>query len=116
MTPYLHIATLIAGIWALANGILHDAFVLAKHQGPYDRDLLRLLLDGHILLTGGVAYVIAYFLIKQGNALGIYLCVLCAVSLIVYCGLIFPFLKSFGTIAINLVVLVMAALRLWSGS
>ena len=41
---------------------------------------------------------------------------LCAVSLLVYCALIFPFLKSFGTLAINAVVLVMAAIRAWSTS
>lgn len=111
MAAYLHIAALIAGIWALGNGILHDAFVLAQHKEPYDRELLRLLMDGHILITCGAVYVVAFFLIKQGNAWGVHLCVLAAVSLIVYCAMIFPFLKSFGTLAINVAVLVMAVAR-----
>lgn len=112
MAAYLHIAALVAGIWALANGILHDAFVLANHKGGYDRELLRLLMDGHILITWGAAYVIAYFLVKQGNALGPWLCLLCALSLIAYCAMIFPFLKSFGTLAINLALLVMAVVKI----
>lgn len=111
MSSYLHIAALIAGIWAIGNGILHDAFVVAQHKGPYDRDLLRLLMDGHILLTCGAVFVVAFFLIRQGNAWGVHLCVLASVSLIVYCAMIFPFLRSFGTLAINAVVLVMALLR-----
>lgn len=30
---------LVAGIWYLGNGILHDVFVLIKHKGGYDREL-----------------------------------------------------------------------------
>ncbi len=37
---------LIASLWYFGNGILHDAFVLAKHKGIYNRELLRLLMDG----------------------------------------------------------------------
>lgn len=56
--------------------------------------------------------VAAYFLIKQGNAFGPWLCIIPAVSLIVYCAMIFPFLKSFGTVAINLVMSGMAVFKL----
>ena len=40
---------LFAGAWALINGILHDIFVL-KEKKPFDRDLIRLLIDGLFLL------------------------------------------------------------------
>ncbi len=112
MASGLLMAALVASIWAIGNGVLHDAFVLARHEGPYTRELLRLLMDGHILITCGVVYVVAYFLIKQGNALGPWLCCIAAASLIVYCAMIFPFLKSFGTVVINVVVLGMAVFEL----
>lgn len=107
-----HIAALAADIWALGNGILHDAFAPVRHKDGYDRDLLRLLMDGHILITCGAASVLAYFLLKQGHALGAWLCLLCALNLIAYCAMIFPFLKSFGTMAINTVMLVLAVLSI----
>ena len=54
MASGLLMAALVASIWAIGNGVLHDAFVLARHEGPYTRELLRLLMDGHILITCGV--------------------------------------------------------------
>ena len=114
MGAYLHIAALVAGIWAIANGVLHDAFVLGQHKGAYDRELLRLLMDGHVLITCGAVYIVSFFLLRQGNSLGAWLCIVSAASLVVYCAMIFPFLKSFGTLAINGAVLVMALARLLS--
>ena len=106
-------SSLIAGIWCVGNGVLHDAFVLAQHKTGYDRDLLRMLLDGHVLLTCGAVYFVAWYLIRQAHPIGPWLCVLAAVSMIVYCAMIFPFLKSFVTLAINVALLLMA---LWAVS
>jgi hypothetical protein len=38
---------LIASVWYFGSGLLHDAFVLIKHESKYDRELLRLLMGGH---------------------------------------------------------------------
>ena len=109
---YLPIAVAIAGVWATVNGVLHDIFVIKEHKGPYSRDLLRLLMDGHILITCGIIHLLSYSLVKNNNSAGLYLSLAASVSLLVYCALIFPFLKSLVTISINLVVLVMVLLKL----
>jgi len=97
----------------LANGFLHDFFVIQQHKGPYDRNLMRLLMDGHLLIISGIIYLIAFFLLRQNNSIGLYLCLANAVSLLVYCILIYPFLKSFATIALNLLVIVGVMARLF---
>jgi hypothetical protein len=94
-------ATLALGIYTIANGILHDVFVLINHKTGYDRTLLRLLMDGHILITGGMMYVLAFFLLRQNSTVALLLCMLAALSLSVYCVMIFPFLKSFVTLLLN---------------
>ncbi len=109
---YLPIFILLVGLYVFGNGILHDVFVLMQHKEPYDRNLLRLLMDGHILITSSIAYLIAYFLLRQNNTLGLYLCIATAVSLLVYCGMIFPFLKSYGIIAITVILLVWTVVKL----
>lgn len=94
------------GAWAVLNGILHDVFVLRAHfQKPgarYDRDLLRLLMDGHILITCGLLQMIAYRGLLPDRAWGFPVAGLASASLLVYCALIFPFLKSFGIMLLNL--------------
>ena len=109
---YLPIFILLVAVYVLGNGILHDVFVLMQHKEPYDRNLLRLLMDGHILISSGIAYIIAYFLLRQNNPIGLYLCIATALSLLVYCGMIFPFLKSYGIIAITVVVLAWSLVNL----
>ena len=44
---------LIASVWYFGSGILHDTFVLIKHKGKYDRELLRLLMDERVLMLSG---------------------------------------------------------------
>ncbi|MEO8591480.1 MAG: hypothetical protein ABI432_19015 [Flavobacteriales bacterium] len=103
----LRILVLLNGLWAIGNGLLHDGFVLAKHKGVYDRDLLRLLMDGHILLTCGVVYLFAQVLVDENRPVVLWLCAAISLSMLVYCGMIFPFLKSVVTIALNAAVLVL---------
>lgn len=111
---YFNVLIIITAIFVLGNGILHDFFVILGHKGSYDRNLLRLLMDGHILITSGIVYIIAFFLARQNNTAAIYLCIITSVSLLVYCAMIFPFLKSFGTIGLNLAVLVSSVIKLFS--
>jgi hypothetical protein len=102
--PYL---TLGVGIWALANGILHDVFVLEKYGREYTKDLLRLLLDGHILIFTGIMQILSWKGLQDGKTWGYPIAIAACVSLLVYCGLIFPFLKSLVTITLNLFLLVL---------
>ena len=110
---YFNIFVLFVAVFLLANGFLHDFFVIQQHKGPYDRNLMRLLMDGHLLIISGIIYLIAFFLLRQNNSIGLYLCLANAVSLLVYCILIYPFLKSFATIALNLLVIVGVMARLF---
>jgi hypothetical protein len=104
----LFLAAAGAGGWNLLNGILHDIFVLLSEKGKkYDRDLLRLLMDGHILMTCGLIQIGAGMLLKTGSPWALYLEGIACLSMIVYCLMIFPFLKSFGTLVFNTSLLVL---------
>lgn len=102
---YLHIYIAFAGLWALINGILHDIFVLRQGR-PYERELIRLLIDGHILIFGGVFYLLCYNGIRNGEAWAFYISIAVSLFLLGYCALIFKMLPSVVTILVNLVSLV----------
>ena len=85
----------------ILQGVLHDVFVLVKHEGPYARELLRLLMDGHILITCGLVQVLSFSGIQDHAAWAYGTAILASLSLVVYCLLIFPFLKSFATLLLN---------------
>ena len=104
----LPIASLLVGAWMIMNGLLHDIFILISDHGKkYDRDLLRLLMDGHILITCGAIQMIAYIGLKENQTWSFMICGLACLSLLVYLGMIFPFLKSFGAISLNLTLLIL---------
>ena len=105
---YLPVISLVVGGWALVSGILHDAAVLmSEHGKKYDRDLLRLLMDGHILITCGIMQMIAYLGLRNHESWAYYVSGVACISLLVYCGMIFPFLKSIGTIFLNASLLIL---------
>ncbi|MFL5728109.1 MAG: hypothetical protein ACJ75J_01365 [Cytophagaceae bacterium] len=110
----LPVIALGVGAWAILGGVLHDIFVL-KPGKPYDRDLLRLLMDGHILITCGVIQMLTYSKLQAGDEWGFYIAIAATISMIVYCFLIFPFLKSFGTIFMNAGFLVLLVIGLLKG-
>ena len=108
MLDYLPLVSLCVGGWAVVNGILHDVFVLlSEHGKKYDRDLLRLLMDGHILITCGVMQMLAYTGLRGNENWGYYVSGAACISLLVYCAMIFPFLKSMFTILLNAALLVL---------
>ena len=108
MINYLPTLSLAVGGWAVLNGILHDIFVLiSEHGKKYDRDLLRLLMDGHILITCGAMQMISYLGLTTNEPWAYYISGTACISLLVYCGMIFPFLKSIFTIVLNLGLLVL---------
>jgi hypothetical protein len=115
LLSYLPWISLLVGGWAVVNGILHDVFVLASDHGKkYDRDLLRLLQDGHILITCGVMQMLAYKGLQANANWGYYVAGAACISMLIYCGMIFPFLKSIVTILLNsglLLILVIYFIR-----
>ena len=96
---------LVAALWYAINGILHDIFVVIKHEGGYDRELLRLLMDGHVLILSGALMFISYLMASRGISYGALIAIIVAIGMLVYCIMIFPFLKSIGTMAISIIVL-----------
>ena len=85
-----------------AQRVLHDVFVLAQGK-KYDRDLL--LMDGHILITCGIMQIIAWKGLQDNASWAYYVSGIAAVSILVYYGMIFPFLKSFGMMFFNVVLI-----------
>lgn len=99
---------IIAAIWYLANGILHDIFVIKGHKGGYDRELLRLLMDGHVLILSGALLMVGWWILRSGHQGGAIIGLLIAAFMLLYCAMIFPFLKSIVTILISLVVCIVS--------
>jgi hypothetical protein len=102
---------LLAGAYTFINGLLHDIFVLRQHKGPYDRNLLRLLMDGHLLMICGAMYVLSWYYILNGSN-GYLLSLLASSGMIVYCLMIFPFLKSIVTLILNVAIFAVSVLSL----
>lgn len=92
-----------AGVWSIGNGLLHDIFVLLQRK-PYDRELIRLLIDGHILIFAGVFYLLCYQGVASRQPLALYVSLVNALFLIGYCLLIFKMLPSWGMLLINVTV------------
>lgn len=102
---------LAASIWYIGNGILHDIFVLAKHKGPYNRELLHLLIDWHVLLLSGAISLVAFWAIQHKMPYGAMFTLLIGCFMVIYCLMIFPFLKSIGTLMIS-TLLIIVSIRL----
>jgi len=113
---WLRYGMLILSIYAIVNGVLHDLFVLRKYRSDYNRDLLRLLMDGHILMTCGAVYLAGWFLSSGSMNTAAVLGLIASTSLLIYCALIFPFLKSYGTIILNSLLFILALLQLLRNS
>ena len=95
-------------LWYFINGILHDIFVIKKHQGGYDRELLRLLMDGHVLILSGAVMFVCYVMFQQKIMYGAMVAIIVLAFMLTYCAMIFPFLKSFGTILISAVTILVS--------
>jgi len=99
---------LIAAVWYFGNGVLHDIFVLLNHKGKYDRELLRLLMDGHVLIISGAVVFVCYLMMLSKIQCGGLIGIIMGVGMLVYCAMIFPFLKSFGTIIISILLIIVS--------
>ena len=96
---------LIASIWYFVNGILHDIFVLIKHKWIYNRELMNLMVNGHLLILSGVILFVCYLMLLNKIQCGALIAIIVAAGMLIFCLLVFPFLKSFGTIAISIMVI-----------
>jgi hypothetical protein len=108
----LHHYIAFAGVWALGNGILHDIFVLLQRRS-FDRDLIRLLMDGHILIFGGVVYLLSYSGVEAHLPAAYTIAIATSVFLLGYCALIFKMLPSVGTIVVNMIALIWLAIGIY---
>jgi hypothetical protein len=114
-TGWLPQIVLSAGIWTAVNGLLHTIFVLAgEHGKQYDRDLLRLLTDGLLLTSIGVILILTFPALKQGNNTALFIALTASITVVVYCMMIWPFLKSVGTLLIHTLTLVCILLSLFT--
>jgi len=105
---FLSWAVLLVGAWSVINGLLHDIFVLRSEHGKvYDRNLLRLLMDGHILITCGAVQLLAFSGMEEKAHWAFHMAVLASISLLIYCAMIWPFLKSVATTLLNAVLLIL---------
>lgn len=95
---------LIAAGWYGLNGLLHDFFVVRAHKDGYNRELLRLLMDGHMLMLSAALLVAGWWIVRSGEVYGALIGLIVAIGMLVYCALIFPFLKSFGTLGITILL------------
>ncbi len=98
--------TLAAALFYFVNGVLHDIFIIRAHKGEYNRDLLRLLMDGHVLIFSGAILFVCWLMLMSKIQCAVPIAIIVAVSMLVYCAMIFPFLKSFGTIIISIMVII----------
>lgn len=103
-----------AAIWYFINGILHDIFVIRQHQGKYNRELLRLLMDGHVLILSGLLMLACWFMAKQSLDWSGKIGIIVSLFMLIYCAMIFPFLKSIATILISLVLFLVSVSSLIS--
>jgi len=100
------------GGWYLISGVLHDFFVIKNHKGPYNRDLLRLLMDGHVLILSGLILFICFSMVSNKIPYGALISSILAIAMLVYCGMIYPFLKSYFTMFLSLMVIIVS-IRAW---
>ena len=106
---------LISALWYFVNGILHDIFVIARHKGKYDRELLRLLMDGHVLIMSGAIVFVCYLMMLNKIQYGSVINIIVAAGMLIYCFMIFPFLKSFVTMAISVMLIVVSVKVMGTG-
>lgn len=98
----------ITSLWFFASGVLHDFFVIKNHKGNYDRELLRLLMDGHVLILSGVVLFVCYLMMLSKIQCGNTIAIIVAFFMLIYCFMIFPFLSSYLTMALSVMVIIVS--------
>jgi hypothetical protein len=96
---------LIVGVWYFVNGLLHDIVILIRHKDGYNRDLLRLLMDGHVLMLSGAILFLCYYMMQQKIPYGSWISIIIGIFMLIYCAMIWPFLKSMVTITLSIILI-----------
>lgn len=96
---------LIGSLWYFFNGLLHTFFVIKEHKAEYNRDLLRLLTDGLLLMFSGAILFVCWTMLSNKVQYGGLLGIIVAGFMLIYCLMIFPFLKSYVTMVISIIVI-----------
>lgn len=105
---------LVASLWYFGNGILHSATVLMQHKGKYDRELLRLLMDGHVLMLSGAVVFMCWLMMLSKIQCGGVISIIVAAFMLLYYAMIFPFLKSYVTMAISIMLIIASIKAIYS--
>ena len=63
-------------------------------------------MDGHVLILSGLILFISYQMMLREIPYGAAIGVVVAIGMLVYCAMIFPFLKSLITIIISILLLI----------
>jgi uncharacterized membrane protein HdeD (DUF308 family) len=92
------------GVWTALNGVLHEIFILlSDHAKQYDRNLLRLLVDGLILTFAGTIMMFLFPGLKSGQSIFFVIALICSISMVIYCALIWPFLPAYWIMALHVI-------------
>jgi hypothetical protein len=107
LQQHIHWVVGAAGVWITGNGVLHDIFILLQRR-PYEKELIRLLIDGHILIFAGVLFMLCFKPLQENSTFALLVCILNAIFILGYCALIFKMLPAIGIILISLIVLILS--------
>ncbi len=99
---------LVTALFYFVNGLLHDIFILKAHKGEYNRELLRLLMDGHVLMLSGAVMFVCYLMMLSKIQCGPTIAIIVASFMILYVAMIFPFLRSYGTLFLSIMVIIVS--------
>lgn len=102
------------GAWSVGNGILHDIVVISEHKDGYSRHLLYLLLNGNIIILSGVLELIAFPGIRDNLQWGLLVSGIASFSMVIYCIMIWQFLKSIVTLILQTGLLIAIILHCFS--
>jgi hypothetical protein len=65
-------------------------------------------MDGHVLMLSGVVVFMCWLMMLDKIQYGSIISIIIASFMLLYCIMIFPFLKSFGTMAISIILIVVS--------
>jgi len=65
-------------------------------------------MDGHVLMLSGAVVFVCYLMMLNKIQCGGLISIIVAGFMLVYCLMIFPFLKSFVTMAISLLLIIVS--------
>lgn len=112
-TPYAYFL-LGCAAWLFINGIAHTVAILLQKR-EYDRELIRLLQDGHFLIFSGILFAVGWYWLKT-NPVGTYMLIfVLALAVLSYCLIILKLIPSVGTMLISGVALIWTLVN-WFGN